>query len=546
MKKNTYPKEVTKLFCVPRSHRESKGFQRDIRKKLLNSESRKRNSIVSKDANIKKLKKECAMSFATLTWVQAIEVQEIIDKAFGNCNLDDEQIPQALEFVLKVIEEVVMFDGNDTENIIYLPPYLDGSDNCHPIQSQKHSIKISMEEVVYLGADLPGIKASIVLPEDKRPAGTSKNHLEKFRKKRVSITKVLESYYDPGVPSEDGGERSTLVKEDQKQEKEIEIDPEITLEDLVDSYLRVLETWISKFGIPEEPKPEYAVDNLPKIGEKEECKAFERYKKSADMKGKNQGKELKVEKVKYHGSIMEKNSRYKASLENSSNFKYGNGKEKDAENDGSTTENLERKTGVEKNETYNLNSNSAEEMVYNEIRDDETLVGKDNESDKRLNCDLPRRSLKKEALYLEELLSISDSYQNGIGIGLKKDESDTSKCHQAHEMNHVKEIQVEKDEHETFKDYRKPTEPNHDNKAETRLESETDKYKASIHYQESVDMDDDDGINLKQCDKKRSEICDKNDKYKKATLEGLRKVCEWWSEKAIEYKRIICKKIETL
>ncbi|CAG8709478.1 20843_t:CDS:2, partial [Gigaspora rosea] len=173
--------------------------------------------------------------------------------------------------------------------------------------SQKHSIKISMEEVVYLGADLPGIKASIVLPEDKRPAGTSKNHLEKFRKKR------------------------------------------------------------------------------------------------------NQGKELKVEKVKYHGSIMEKNSRYKASLENSSNFKYGNGKEKDAENDGSTTENLERKTGVEKNETYNLNSNSAEEMVYNEIRDDETQ----------------------------------------IGIGLKKDESDTSKCHQAHEMNHVKEIQVEKDEHET-------------------------------------------------------------------------------------------------
>ncbi|RIB18084.1 hypothetical protein C2G38_2037205 [Gigaspora rosea] len=59
-----------------------------------------------------------------------------------------------------------------------------------------------------------------------------------------------------------------------------------------------------------------------------------------------------------------------------------------------------------------------------------------------------------------------------------------------------------------------------------RLKFETDKRKAPTHYQESVDMGDDNGINnLEQCDKKRSEICDENDKYKEAALEGLRKAC---------------------
>ncbi|CAG8673883.1 6775_t:CDS:2, partial [Gigaspora rosea] len=52
------------------------------------------------------------------------------------------------------------------------------------------------------------------------------------------ITEVLELYYNPGVPSKDGGERSTWVKVNQKQKKEIEIDLEIILEDLIEDILK--------------------------------------------------------------------------------------------------------------------------------------------------------------------------------------------------------------------------------------------------------------------------------------------------------------------
>ncbi|CAG8682150.1 7961_t:CDS:2, partial [Gigaspora rosea] len=54
-----------------------------------------------------------------------------------------------------------------------------------------------------------------------------------------------------------------------------------------------------------------------------------------------------------------------------------------------------RKTGVKKNEVYNLNLNSAKN---NETRDNKTLVGEDNESGERVNCNLLRRYLEKEAL----------------------------------------------------------------------------------------------------------------------------------------------------
>ncbi|CAG8663326.1 18863_t:CDS:2, partial [Gigaspora rosea] len=86
-------------------------------------------------------------------------------------------------------------------------------DHCYSIQSQKRSVKTSIKEVVYLGADLPDIKASTVLPKNKRLADTPKNHTENKGSK----------------------EWSTRAKKDQKQEKKIEVSPKITLKDLVET-----------------------------------------------------------------------------------------------------------------------------------------------------------------------------------------------------------------------------------------------------------------------------------------------------------------------
>ncbi|RIB07924.1 hypothetical protein C2G38_2272749 [Gigaspora rosea] len=122
------------------------------------------------------------------------------------------------------------------------------------------------------------------------------------------------------------------------------------------------------------------------------------------------------------------------------------------------------------------------------------------------------------------------------------------------EYCHPREIEVEKDKHEASKDYEKPTEPIFDKKAEgpeycdeVGIGFKTDELKALLCYQESADMGDNDEItNLKQCIKKESEVCDENDDQRASALEDLRRAREYWMKKAIKFKRIICKKIETL
>ncbi|KAF0555485.1 hypothetical protein F8M41_017208 [Gigaspora margarita] len=51
------------------------------------------------------LGKTCTAHFVTLTEEQASKVQEIINKTFENCDLDKRQFLQALELLLRVIEE---------------------------------------------------------------------------------------------------------------------------------------------------------------------------------------------------------------------------------------------------------------------------------------------------------------------------------------------------------------------------------------------------------------------------------------------------------
>ncbi|CAG8746649.1 1844_t:CDS:2, partial [Gigaspora rosea] len=61
--------------------------------------------------------------------------------------------------------------------------------------------------------------------------------------KKAMIMEVLESYYDPRVPSKD-------EKEELKEEKTVELGPDIALVNLISSYLEVLDTWISELGRP--------------------------------------------------------------------------------------------------------------------------------------------------------------------------------------------------------------------------------------------------------------------------------------------------------
>ncbi|CAG8562346.1 30270_t:CDS:2 [Gigaspora margarita] len=54
------------------------------------------------------------------------------------------------------------------------------------------------------------------------------------------------------TPSKNGVDNKTKEKEERKQEKSIKSGPEIALVNLLDSYLEVLDTWISELEIPKE------------------------------------------------------------------------------------------------------------------------------------------------------------------------------------------------------------------------------------------------------------------------------------------------------
>ncbi|CAG8774106.1 29359_t:CDS:1, partial [Gigaspora margarita] len=41
---------------------------------------------------------------------QATKVQVIVDEAFGICNLDNEQISQALNFISEVLKDIISLD----------------------------------------------------------------------------------------------------------------------------------------------------------------------------------------------------------------------------------------------------------------------------------------------------------------------------------------------------------------------------------------------------------------------------------------------------
>ncbi|KAF0463232.1 hypothetical protein F8M41_000206 [Gigaspora margarita] len=100
-----------------------------------------------------------------------------------------------------------------------------------------------MEELVYLGVDLPGIKAPTIIPEDRRPVRTLENRLEKLRRKKVSVTEVLDSYY---VPETIRGNDSEVVLSENPKQVGNKLDLDVALEDLIDGYLEELQNLVPK------------------------------------------------------------------------------------------------------------------------------------------------------------------------------------------------------------------------------------------------------------------------------------------------------------
>ncbi|CAG8759632.1 1968_t:CDS:1, partial [Gigaspora rosea] len=135
----------------------------------------------------------------------------------------------------------------EEEDITYLPPYIKVT--ISQVNREYHSsirCKKNLEKSRVV--DVPCIKPPKITPRSKKLVQNPESYLIGPWNEKVTVTEANESYYNPGVPSKECRERSTRVKENQRQEKEIEVDPEVTLEDLVESYLEVLDTWISELG----------------------------------------------------------------------------------------------------------------------------------------------------------------------------------------------------------------------------------------------------------------------------------------------------------
>ncbi|RIB11228.1 hypothetical protein C2G38_2042832 [Gigaspora rosea] len=169
---------------------------------------------------MRRLEQECTALFATLTEEQAERVQEIIDEAFGNRNLDDKQIPHALEFLLKVLKEVISLDrAEGIRTPVVAAPKQKGFRGAPKVPSklrQKrpaitkvvdayHDPVKPVEEVAYLSVDLPCTRTPVVVPKSqslKPDVTTPEIRPAKPRQKGVYSTEDLESYYVPGMPRE--------------------------------------------------------------------------------------------------------------------------------------------------------------------------------------------------------------------------------------------------------------------------------------------------------------------------------------------------------
>ncbi|KAF0558621.1 hypothetical protein F8M41_008541 [Gigaspora margarita] len=128
---------------------------------------------------------------------QAAEAQEIINEAFKNHKLDDEQIPRALEFIVKILEEIIR---EEEENIIYLPLIADEMNTVVPCC--ENGVKIKKDKIKELG-----LIEEILDSEELEESDIG------LRTKRVNLLNGMRSakdgfatgQFDPGGPYDQNG-----------------------------------------------------------------------------------------------------------------------------------------------------------------------------------------------------------------------------------------------------------------------------------------------------------------------------------------------------
>ncbi|RIB15341.1 hypothetical protein C2G38_2039464 [Gigaspora rosea] len=142
---------------------------------------------ISRCFDVKELKKNCTTLITIFTEEQVAEVQEIVNKVFSYSEIHEEQVPEALEFLLEILEDIIK---------------------------------------------------------------------KKALKKRVLVSEVRKSHYAPETSVKDDNEDLTNEEKNLKK-KETKLSLEAVLEELTNTYLKVLKNWI-----PEPTKPKELLINL--------------------------------------------------------------------------------------------------------------------------------------------------------------------------------------------------------------------------------------------------------------------------------------------
>ncbi|RIB12757.1 hypothetical protein C2G38_2199832 [Gigaspora rosea] len=286
-----------------------------------------------------------------------------------------------------------------------------------------------------------------------------KKNLEKPWNKKAMIMEVLESYYDPRVPSKDA------------------------LVNLISSYLEVLDTWISELGRPakhesqsenktvgtlkiknEAEKTDHVNEtNTPGI-RKAKPEAYKPYQESAERNPKDN----KMQKP-WNKDRKRRNLRYEDYSE-----------EIQAENDEHKTPNCPNEIGFETNEheafsdyQATVNMNHLHKAYHLEYHDQNRIrVEKDGDRGLHYACEKWKRKVNEflrkdsegkrqneENYYLNDLgrpniIDIQaeiERTEEVLDVGANSGIKNLEHCRQ-------RGIEVEKDEHEVSKDYERPTE----------------------------------------------------------------------------------------
>ncbi|RIB02788.1 hypothetical protein C2G38_2226864 [Gigaspora rosea] len=138
----------------------------------------------------------CTALFEVLTEKQAIEAQEVINKAFGNCKVDDDQIPQLLEFIKKKL------------------PWIDFSEILLPMRSPCMKVGPILREVRN--------KISVKKDEDRVERAETENYVKtKVRKVNASGSTDKTNTVGPCCEKGIGDEKDEIIEAERKEESRI-------------------------------------------------------------------------------------------------------------------------------------------------------------------------------------------------------------------------------------------------------------------------------------------------------------------------------------